>query len=64
MSGKQLILLGFGGVLVGAALPFLMVIRVIEPSFLLSLVAFLLSVSGLIMGLIGSALYVSDRRRR
>lgn len=47
--------------LAGAILPFLMVIRVIEPSFVLSFFSYGASLVGLVTGLIGIAQY--GRRR-
>lgn len=47
--------------LVGALLPFLMVIRVVQPSFALSFLSYAASLIGLIMGLIGVAQYGRHR---
>ncbi len=49
-----------GGILVvfGFVIPFLMTIRVIPPSFLLAFLAHGASVGGLLLGMIGAALYV------
>jgi purine-cytosine permease-like protein len=58
-------LLAFGLVLIllGFALPFAMMLRVLDPSFALSFLSFGASVSGLFLGLIGTALYVRLNRR-
>ena len=61
MSGMQpwkLILIGFVLVLFGAVAPFLMVIQVVESSFILSFLSYGASMVGLFLGLIGAALYV------
>ncbi|MBI1294403.1 hypothetical protein GC175_05535 [bacterium] len=58
----QLMLLGFIMLLVGFALPFLMMIQLLEPTFLLILLAYLSSVGGLVVGIIGSALYIRERQ--
>ena len=44
--------------LVGAVLPFLMVIQVLESSFLLNFISYIASVIGLFIGIIGVAMYV------
>lgn len=58
----QLMLLGFIMLLGGFALPFLMIIQLLEPTFLLILLAYLSSVGGLVTGVIGSALYIRERQ--
>jgi hypothetical protein len=63
VSGGKLILWGLGGVLVGVALPFLMVLDYIEPTFLLGFVSFAASVGGLTLGMIGSAMYARGRQK-
>lgn len=54
-----------GGVLVtvGMVLPFLMVMRLIPTTFFLSFFSYGASVVGLLLGIIGSAMYVARRRR-
>lgn len=51
----NLIYLGFALVLAGAVLPFLMVIHVLESTFFLNFFAFIASVLGLFLGLIGAS---------
>ena len=58
----QLMLLGFIMLLGGFALPFLMISQLLEPTFLLILLAYLSSVGGLVIGVIGSALYIRERQ--
>lgn len=49
--------------LTGVVLPFLMMIRVIEPTFLLSFLSFAATVSGALLGYLGTiALYLNNRR--
>jgi hypothetical protein len=60
---KRIILLGFFLVLGGAILPFLMVLRVLEPTFFLSFLSYGASVAGLALGLVGISM-LSDRRDR
>jgi len=57
----RLLVIAFVLLLVGALLPFLMVIRVLEPSFALSFFSYAASFIGLVTGLIGMAQY--GRRR-
>lgn len=59
----RLILIGLALLLVGVILPFLMVIRILEPTFLLSFLSYAASVSGLIVGTIGTVLYARISRR-
>lgn len=64
MRPLKLVLIGFLLVLLGAVLPFLMVIRVLEASFLLSFISYGASVGGLFLGVIGAASYVGNVKRR
>ncbi len=49
--------------LTGAVLPFLMMVRILEPSFLLSFISFAATVSGALLGYLGTiALYLNNRR--
>jgi len=57
-SPRAFIGLGFVLVLAGFVLPFLMVMRIIESSFALNFFSYAASMAGLILGLIGAALYV------
>jgi hypothetical protein len=59
----QMIGLGFALVLFGFVAPFLMTLAVVEPSFWLSFLSHTASVSGLFLGIIGSASYVRTNRR-
>lgn len=56
------ILIGFFLVTFGLVVPVLMVIKVIPPSFLLSFLSYGASFVGLIFGVIGSAMYVREKR--
>lgn len=55
MTGGVLLLIGFAG-------PFLMVIRVIEPTFLLAFASFAASTAGFLVGMIGLISYTITRR--
>ncbi len=57
----RLLILATVLLLAGAILPFLMVIRVIQPSFALSFFSYGASLVGLVMGLIGVAQYGRSR---
>ncbi len=61
LTPLRLIVIAFMLLVLGALLPFLMVIRVLQPSFALSFFSYALSLVGLIMGLIGVALYGRNR---
>jgi membrane associated rhomboid family serine protease len=62
VDSKVIIALGCVMVLFGFVAPFLMVIRIIEPSFALSFVSHAASVGGLFLGLLGVAAYSRARR--
>lgn len=63
LSSMRLLLPGFVLVVIGAALPFAMVIGLLESTFLLNFVAAFSSVIGLFLGIIGAAaLYKRERR--
>jgi hypothetical protein len=55
-----------GGVLVlaGMILPLLMVMQIIRSTYALNFISYIASFIGLMAGIIGSALYVSNRRRK
>jgi hypothetical protein len=54
-------ILGFILVVIGVALPFMMVIQVIESTFFLNFFAFTASLVGMFLGVIGVAYYVRNR---
>jgi len=60
----QLILIGFVLVVLGAVLPLLMVLQVIRSTFALNFFAYAASISGLFLGLIGTAMYVRLDKKR
>lgn len=64
ISPAQMIAIGFIMVLVGVVIPFLMVTRIVEPGFLLVFVAYIASLGGLILGIIGAALYRRENEDR
>jgi len=56
------ILIGFVLVVVGAVLPFLIVMQMIESTFLLNFLAYGASMTGLMIGFIGATMYVREHR--
>lgn len=64
LSPAQMILLGGALVVVGFLLPLLMVLRMIPTTFLLSFVAYAASFGGLILGIIGMALWARIKRHQ
>jgi membrane associated rhomboid family serine protease len=58
----RLIGIGLGLLLVGAVLPFMMVINLVQSTLPLNLVAVLASVGGITMGLLGMTLYRRTRK--
>jgi multisubunit Na+/H+ antiporter MnhC subunit len=59
---KLTIAIGFFLVLLGAVLPFLMVMRILEPTYFLSFLSWGTTTSGLFLGLIGSAMWVKLKK--
>lgn len=59
----KLILIGFLLVLFGFIGPFLMVIGVVEATLVLSFLSHAASVSGLFLGVIGTAMYAAARKK-
>jgi hypothetical protein len=58
----HLILIAIALLILGVLLPFLMVMEVIKSTLFLNLISFLVSLIGVIMGVIGSAYYVRIKR--
>lgn len=64
MPINRLIVIGFFLVLLGAVLPFLIIMGVIESTLLTNFVAFAASIVGVFLGVIGVATYVGEKRRQ
>lgn len=64
LSGRTIIIIGAILVILGFILPFLMVIHMLELGWLIDLFSFVASTAGVFLGLVGSAMYVEDQRRR
>ncbi|WP_420627748.1 hypothetical protein [Candidatus Leptofilum sp.] len=64
MPFNRMIGVGFVLVLIGAIVPFVIVIRLVESTFFLNFIAFAASVIGIFLGVIGTAMHVGDSRRR
>jgi len=60
----KLILIGFLLCLSGVIFPFLMVVKILESTFLLNFLSYTASVLGLFLGIIGAAYYVRENRRQ
>ena len=63
MSSLKSVTIGFGLVLAGFLVPFLMVLGVLEPGFMLSFSAYFSSLVGLLLTFYGISHHVSLRRR-
>lgn len=61
---REMIALGFVLVLFGVLAPLLMVIKVIETSFVLGFLSYGASVVGLLLGIIGAAMYSRLSKRK
>lgn len=63
-SPVQLILIGLALLLIGFLLPFVMVLRLVEPTLLLGFVSYLASFMGLVIGLYGVVTIGVARRKK
>jgi hypothetical protein len=57
ITPRNLIILGTLMMIAGVVFPLLMVIKVLESTFLLNFVAYISSIIGMMIGIIGAALY-------
>jgi hypothetical protein len=64
IRGEYLILIGFVMVLLGAILPFLMVMQILKSTIFLNFFSYTVSVLGLFLGIIGSAYFVRYRKSK
>ena len=62
-SPNRLLIAGGIGVVIGAVLPFIMVIGVVGSSLLLNMIAYASSVGGLFLGALGLAGYHRESKR-
>ena len=56
--------IGFGLVLLGFVIPLLEVMQILTSTFALNFISYAASTAGLILGIVGAALYVSFERRK
>jgi hypothetical protein len=64
IRGEYLILIGFVLVLLGAILPFLMVMQILTSTFFLNFFSYTVSVAGLFMGIAGCAFFVRYHKNK
>jgi hypothetical protein len=64
IRGEYLILIGFVMVMLGAILPFLMVMRILTSTFFLNFFSYGASLVGLFLGIIGCANLVRYHRKK
>ena len=64
IRGEYLILTGFVMVLLGAILPFLMVMKILTSTMFLNFFSYTVSVAGLFMGLVGCAFFVRYHKKK
>jgi hypothetical protein len=63
LSPGKLMLIGFFLLVLGVVLPFLMVLRIIEPTLFLGFLSYLVSFGGIVLGLIGALNFGLANRR-
>jgi hypothetical protein len=61
ISPIRLMVIGSALLLIGVILPFLMVLRLLEPSFPLGFISYASSLAGLVLGLLGLVQYIRPR---
>lgn len=61
---NRYVVIGFVLVVVGAVLPFLIVLGILPSTFFLNFLAYGASLAGIFLGIIGVAFYVGETRRR
>jgi hypothetical protein len=64
LSSRSIIIIGAILVFLGFFLPLLMVLKVLESTFFLNFLAFISSLVGLFLGLIGAAQYAIEYRHK
>jgi hypothetical protein len=64
MDPLYIILIGLGLVLLGVALPLLMVLDMLEPTYFLGFLSFSASLGGVLLGLVGASRHRHGRGRR
>ena len=62
-SPIKIILIGFALAVLGAVLPFLMVLHILKSTFFLNFFSYTASLAGLILGIIGAAMYVRLKKK-
>jgi hypothetical protein len=60
---NPLLVIGFVLVVIGAVLPFVMVIGLVESTFLFGFISFFSSTIGIFLGVLGTAMFVGRKRR-
>lgn len=64
MRVNRLLVIGFFLVLAGAVLPFLILLGFLPSTFTLNVLAYVSSVTGIFLGILGVAMEAGQRRRR
>lgn len=60
----RLMVIGLIGLIIGVVLPFLMVLRLVESTFLLNFVAYGASITGLFIGMLGAFSFARREREK
>ncbi|HOU24922.1 MAG TPA: hypothetical protein PLN42_11865 [Anaerolineae bacterium] len=64
MPFNRLLVVGFFLVVIGAVLPFLIVLHYVPSTFLLNILAYMASTVGIFLAVLGVALHVGKARKR
>jgi hypothetical protein len=63
VTPKRLIIIGFFLVLFGAAMPWFLILGYVKSTFLLNFLIYGASVAGLIMGVMGAAMWSATKKK-
>lgn len=63
-SPKNLMIIGFFCVFIGAVIPWMIVLRVLESTFFLNFLSYFGTVAGIFLGMVGAATYVREVRNK
>ena len=64
LTPKQMVILGVVLLLIGVVLPFMMVLNIIVSNLFINFFSYAASISGLVLGIIGTMMLSISRRKR
>lgn len=61
LSPRSMLIIGFLMVVIGAVLPFLIILDILPSTYFLNFLVFILSLGGVLMGMVAVAFYAVER---